>query len=81
LPVAEGDRGDPAFAVYRLDADSNRRAYRAWGIFVFSIDGDSVAEITAFIDATLVPTFGFPTELTTDQLGPDQGSHLIERMN
>jgi RNA polymerase sigma-70 factor (ECF subfamily) len=54
----------PALAAYRLDADGQR--YRAWGMFVLSVDGDSVAEITAFVDPTVVPAFGLPTELARD---------------
>ncbi len=55
----------PALAVYRLDLDHHR--YAAWGIFVLSADGDAIAEITAFIDPTLLPVFGLPMDL-------DQGS-------
>lgn len=54
----------PAVAVYRLDPDG--QTYRAWGIFVLSVDGDAIAEITAFVDPRLVPVFGFPTELERD---------------
>jgi RNA polymerase sigma-70 factor (ECF subfamily) len=56
----------PALAVYRLDLDGESRTYRAWGIFVLGADGESVAEITAFIDPTLLPVFGLPTELVDD---------------
>ena len=48
----------PALAAYRLDAEG--RTYRAWGMFVLGIDGDAVAEITAFIDPTLASAFGLP---------------------
>jgi RNA polymerase sigma-70 factor (ECF subfamily) len=37
--------------------------YRAYGIQVFSLDGDSIAEITGFGDPSLFPVFGLPTEL------------------
>jgi RNA polymerase sigma-70 factor (ECF subfamily) len=70
--VATRANRQPALAVYRCDADSNGRTFRAWGVFVFSLDGDSVAEITAFIDPSLVPTFGFPSELTADWFGADR---------
>jgi RNA polymerase sigma-70 factor (ECF subfamily) len=53
----------PALAIYRLDPDADSHTYRAWGIFVLSADGDAIAEITAFIDPTLLPVFGLPTEL------------------
>jgi RNA polymerase sigma-70 factor (ECF subfamily) len=51
----------PALAVYRLDLDGD--AYRGWGIWVLGVDGDAIAEITAFVDPTLTPAFGLPTEL------------------
>ncbi len=54
----------PALAVYRLDPDGH--TYGAWGIFVLSADGDAIAEITAFIDPTLLPMFGLPTEIARD---------------
>jgi RNA polymerase sigma-70 factor (ECF subfamily) len=54
----------PAVAVYRLDPDG--RTYHARGIHVLSVDGDAIAEITAFIDPALVPVFGFPAELEPD---------------
>jgi RNA polymerase sigma-70 factor (ECF subfamily) len=50
----------PAVAVYRFDPD--RRMYHALGIFVLRADGDVIAEITAFIDPTLLAVFGLPTE-------------------
>jgi RNA polymerase sigma-70 factor, ECF subfamily len=54
----------PGLAVYRARRDD--ATYRAWGIFVLTADGDSIAEITAFIDPTLMPAFGLPTELVPD---------------
>jgi RNA polymerase sigma-70 factor (ECF subfamily) len=78
--VATRANRQPALAVYRLDADSDRRAYRAWGMFVFGVDGDSVAEITAFIDPALVPTLGFPSELTVDRSGPDQPAKPVAHL-
>ena len=53
----------PALAVYRPDPDGNRETYRAWGIFVLTAEGDTIAEITAFLDPTLLPLFGLPAEL------------------
>ena len=47
----------PAMAVYRLDPDGT---YRAWGIWVLSLDGDAIAEISAFVDPTLLAEFGLP---------------------
>jgi RNA polymerase sigma-70 factor (ECF subfamily) len=50
----------PAMAVYRLDADTG--ASRAWGMLVLALDGEAIAEITAFVDPRLVPLFGLPVE-------------------
>src|SRR5207249_4094008 len=72
-PTSERDRfrfvptranRQPALAVYRRYPPG--QVYRAWAIFVHSADGDAVAEITVFADATLMPAFGLPAEL-----GPD----------
>jgi RNA polymerase sigma-70 factor (ECF subfamily) len=62
----------PALATYRLDPKG--QTYRAWGIFVLGADGDAVAEITAFVDPTLLPVFGLPTELERDSgaIEPDR---------
>jgi RNA polymerase sigma-70 factor (ECF subfamily) len=57
----------PALAVYRLAPDG--RTYGAWGIWVLSMDGDAIAEVTAFVDPTLVPVFGLPTVLERDSSG------------
>ncbi len=51
----------PALAAYRRDPDG--QTYRAWGMFVLSVDDDAVAAITAFVDPTLAPVFGLPAEL------------------
>jgi RNA polymerase sigma-70 factor (ECF subfamily) len=51
----------PALGVYRRDADGS--AFRAWGVWVFSLDADAIAEITAFVDATLPSIFGLPAEV------------------
>ena len=58
--VATRANRQPALAVYRRDAES--QAFRAWGMFVFGLDGDAIAEITAFVDPRLVPLFGLPVE-------------------
>jgi RNA polymerase sigma-70 factor, ECF subfamily len=54
----------PAVAVYRLDPARN--AYTARGVHVLTMDGDAVAEFTAFADASLVPLFGCPSELARE---------------
>jgi RNA polymerase sigma-70 factor, ECF subfamily len=54
----------PALAVYRLDPAGD--AYRGWGVWVLGAQGDAIAEITAFVDPTLMPAFGLPTELKHD---------------
>jgi RNA polymerase sigma-70 factor (ECF subfamily) len=51
----------PALAVYRLDPEAN--VYNAWGIWVLSIDGSTISQVTAFIDPPLVSRFGFPARL------------------
>jgi RNA polymerase sigma-70 factor, ECF subfamily len=51
----------PAFAVYELD-DSERR-HRALAIKLLRIDGDAVAAITGFADASLFAAFGLPETL------------------
>jgi RNA polymerase sigma-70 factor (ECF subfamily) len=60
----------PAIVAYSLDPD--RSTYRAAGIWVLAIDGDRIAEITAFTDATLVRTFGLPEEM-----GPAEAARLL----
>jgi RNA polymerase sigma-70 factor (ECF subfamily) len=70
LPMAGPDRfrvlhtranRQPALAVYRLDPES--KVYHAWGIWVLTIDGDAIAQVTAFIDPPLLSRFGFPSAL------------------
>jgi RNA polymerase sigma-70 factor (ECF subfamily) len=70
LPMAGPDRfrvlhtranRQPALAVYRLDTEAN--VYSAWGIWVLTIDGDAIAQITAFTDPPLLAKFGFPNTL------------------
>ena len=51
----------PALAIYRFD--SARRNFRAFGLLVLTIDGEAIAEITAFHDLTIFPLFGLPAEL------------------
>jgi RNA polymerase sigma-70 factor (ECF subfamily) len=59
----------PALAAYRLDAASSTR--RAWCLFVLTVEGESIAELTAFFDPTLFPVFGLPLDL-----GASGGGHL-----
>jgi RNA polymerase sigma-70 factor (ECF subfamily) len=51
----------PALGAYRRDADHG--AFRAWGVWVFTLDGDAIAEITAFADPTFPAIFGLPAEV------------------
>lgn len=51
----------PALAAYTVDSTSGR--LRAWGVFVLTLDGEAIAEISAFKDAGLLPWFGLPAEL------------------
>lgn len=51
----------PALAAYSLDAATGKR--RAWSVFVLTLDGESIAELSVFLDPTLFRVFGLPTEL------------------
>jgi RNA polymerase sigma-70 factor, ECF subfamily len=57
----------PALAVYRLDTEAN--VYRAWGIWVLTIDRDAIAQVTAFVDPRLLSIFGFPAGTVTGSCG------------
>jgi hypothetical protein len=48
-------------AVYQLGPEGD--VFRAWSIWVLGIDGDAVAEITAFADSALIPVFRLPATL------------------
>jgi RNA polymerase sigma-70 factor (ECF subfamily) len=48
----------PALAVYRIHEATS--TYRAWGIWVLTMDADTIAEVTALTDPTLFPSFGLP---------------------
>jgi len=50
----------PALAAFRLDAATGTR--RAWGLFVLTLDGESIAGLDVFFDPTLFPAFGLPME-------------------
>jgi RNA polymerase sigma-70 factor (ECF subfamily) len=54
----------PALAVYRFDSTTD--TYRGVGIWVLTIDGDAIAEITTFIDPQLLPAFGLPNDIQPD---------------
>ncbi|HEY2595433.1 MAG TPA: RNA polymerase subunit sigma-70 [Chloroflexota bacterium] len=51
----------PAVALYRLDSDVGK--YRPLGVWVLRLDGTAIAEITAFVDASLPSLFGLPEDL------------------
>lgn len=51
----------PALAAYVQDAQDAH--YEAYGLMVLTLDGDAIAEITGFADATLFPHFGLPDRL------------------
>ena len=51
----------PAVAAYVLDLASRR--HRAYGLMVFTVDDEQIAEITGFADPTLFPPFALPAEL------------------
>ena len=48
--------GQPAVVAYRRGADGR---FTAHGVEVLTLLGDRIARITAFLDPSLVPTFGF----------------------
>jgi RNA polymerase sigma-70 factor (ECF subfamily) len=73
--VAARANRQPAVALYRLD--SSRNKYVAGGMWVLTLDGDFIAEITAFVDPTLLPSFGLPAELQASQ-GASQGHGCSE---
>jgi RNA polymerase sigma-70 factor (ECF subfamily) len=52
----------PAVAIYQRGADGH---YEAYGIQVLTLIGARIARITAFMDPTLLPTFGLAPALTT----------------
>jgi RNA polymerase sigma-70 factor, ECF subfamily len=43
--------------------DEGRETFTAHGITVITLDGERIAEITAFLDAELIPRFGLPIEI------------------
>jgi RNA polymerase sigma-70 factor, ECF subfamily len=53
--------GHPAVAVYFPDESGGHRAY---GLMVLVLEGDRIAEIVGFADASLFPRFGLPVELS-----------------
>ena len=57
----------PAVVTYRFDPDND--TYRPVNICVLTLDGDAIAEITAFRDPTLVSILGLPAELPRAQFG------------
>ena len=59
--IATRANRQPALAVYRRD--STGITYRAFSLLVLTLDGDAIAEITAFHEPTPMPRFGLPTEL------------------
>ncbi len=56
----------PALAGYRLVPETGRR--RAWAVFVLTLDGECIAELTVFLDPTLFPAFGLPMDLDAADL-------------
>lgn len=59
--------GCPAFAVYHATGPGD--TFRAFGIQVIALDDDDpgllIADVTTFLDPSLLPVFGFPPELPT----------------
>lgn len=50
----------PTLAAYRIGDDG---VYQPYGLMVLTIDGDSISEITGFLEQGLFPAFGLPTAL------------------
>jgi RNA polymerase sigma-70 factor (TIGR02960 family) len=59
LPTAANRQ--PALAAYGWDAD--RCTHRAYGVMVFALEGQAVAGIVGFAEASLFERFGLPSEL------------------
>jgi RNA polymerase sigma-70 factor, ECF subfamily len=53
--------GQLAFGHYIWDEE--RETFTAHSITVLTLDGERIAEITAFLDAELIPRFGLPDEI------------------
>jgi RNA polymerase sigma-70 factor, ECF subfamily len=53
--------GQLAFGHYLWD--EQRETFTAHSITVLTLDGDRIADITAFLDAKLIPRFGLPDEI------------------
>ncbi len=49
--------GQPAFGVYKRDEEGVHRPYQ---LHVLSVTGEGLAQVSAFFDTTLFPTFGLP---------------------
>jgi RNA polymerase sigma-70 factor (ECF subfamily) len=59
--VPTGANRQPALAAYALDEATGQ--HRAYGVMVFSLEGETVAGIVGFADASLFERFGLPTSL------------------
>jgi RNA polymerase sigma-70 factor (ECF subfamily) len=53
----------PAVAAYRLDPGGMK--YGAYCLVVLRVKAEAITEITGFVDPTLFPVFGLPTELVS----------------
>ena len=62
--VPTGANGQPALAAY-LEGEAG--AYQPYGVMVFALDGDEVAGITGFAEATLFAELGLPAILGVKQ--------------
>ena len=51
----------PAVGAYFLDAEAG--VYRPYGLMVFTLDGEAIAQITGFPEPALFAPFGLPAEL------------------
>jgi RNA polymerase sigma-70 factor, ECF subfamily len=51
----------PALAAYMRDPTDG--LYRAYGVMVFALEGDAIAGIVGFADASVLERFGLPREI------------------
>jgi RNA polymerase sigma-70 factor (ECF subfamily) len=70
--------GQPALGCYRWDGGAG--CYVANSVDVLTIEGDQVAQVTAFLDATGLAGFGLPDRLPADARARerDRGRHRVE---
>ncbi len=66
--------GQLAFGHYLWDDE--QRSFLAHGVNVLTLDGASIAEITAFLTPELFERFGLPDAMTPSLTSGDQAAHI-----